>query len=195
MLLEARRPLTPGEIAAKLRSDQSNLRRLAEQMVAAGILIRQPPPRRDKGRGRQPGIAYALSPDEVAPLEAYLADEGESLGFLREGVQLLFVAVAEDLERRFHAIVGEQGIKEPPRWVGVVDGSKQQYLIAFEGSGALAQAEKLRGVFLQGEIECQRVNVSQLFGGREFVDYASEWLETVNGISARVDAQETLWPA
>lgn len=195
VLLEARRPLTPGEIAAKLRGDQSNVRRIAEQMVAAGTLVRHTPPKREKGRGRQPGIAYALADSEVAPLEAYLADEGESRGFLREGVQLLLVSVEEDLERRFHAIVGEQGIEDPPSWVCAIAGSKNQYLMAFEGPGAFRKAEKLRGIFVNKEITCLRFSVSELFGGKEFVDYASEWLQTVNGTSARIEGQEALWPA
>lgn len=195
VLLESHRPLTPGEIAAKLRGDQSNVRKVAEQMVAAGILVRHRPAKREKGRGRQPGIAYTLADGERAPLEAYLSDEGESPGFLREGVQLLVVTVPEDLERRFHAIVGEQGVNEPPRWVGVIDGSQRQYLVAFEGPGALKRAEKLRGTLVNREIGCLRLNVTELFGGREFVDFASEWLEAVNGTSARLDAQESLWPA
>ncbi len=195
VLLEAHRPLTPGEIAARLRGDQSNVRKVAEQMVTAGILVRQTPPKREKGRGRQPGVAYTLAKEEVAPLEAYLAEEGESPGFLREGVQVLLASFPEDLERRFHAIVGEQGVEYPPRWVSAIDGSRHRYLIAFEGPGALKQAEKLRGTLVQGEIKCQRFNVTELFSGKEFVDYASEWLQTVNGTSARMDAQESLWPA
>jgi len=194
VVLEAHRPLTPGEIAAKLRGDQSNVRKVAEQMVATGILVRKTPPKREKGRGRQPGVAYALAEEEVAPLEAYLADEGESLGFLREGVQILLASFPVDLERRFHAIVGEQGIEDPPRWVGALDGPHRQYLLAFEGPGALKRAEKLRGILVNREITCQRFNVTELFGGKEFVDYASEWLQTVNGTSARMDAQEALWP-
>ena len=193
-LLDAGRPLTSAEIAARLRGDQSNVRKLAEQMAADGVLLRQDPPKREKGRGRQPRTAYSLADEEIAPLRARIGEAGEILGLLRLQLQLLLVQVEEEQETHFFQVVDELGEKVGLQWMGRIDGPRQPYLLALEGEDAIQRAEVLRIALCHFEIDCGRYTVSQLLGGEAFVSSSRKSLQLTSGAVKKAIERDASWP-
>jgi hypothetical protein len=195
VLLDAGSPMTPGEIALRLGHDQSNVRKVADQMADEGVLIRHIPPKREKGRGRQPRTAYSLDLEEVPRLEEHLDNEQRrGIGVLRKGLQLLLVNVEQGREIDFLEIIDDLGGEVRPPWAGMVDGDEQRYLVAFEGEDAYERAEGLRLLLGSSEIPCSRLNVTELLTGGELVGRAGELLKKSRDLASKRAEREASWP-
>jgi hypothetical protein len=193
VLLQAGRPLTPGEIARTLQGDQSNVRRMAEQMTALGILVQHTPPKSQNRRGRTARFAYSLARDAIGPLEDHLDALGAP-GVLHQGGQLLLVAVEQDQLRDFVAVIEGVAADILPQWATSFDGDKRQYLISLHGDDAEERAEKLKIALSQVEIECTRSKVGKLFTGSEFAAYARRLHHAARETARRKVDLEATWP-
>jgi len=194
VLLDAGSPMTPGEIALRLGQDQSNVRKVADQMADEGILLRHVPPKRESGRGRQPRSAYSLALAEVAQLEEHLeSEQRRGIGVLRKGLQILLVGVEQGREIDFLEIVAEVGREVRPPWAGTIDGDEQRYLLAFEGEDSFERAERLSFLLGSADIPCSRLSVTDLLTGGDLIERAGEVLQRSKELADKRASREASW--
>jgi MarR family len=165
-LLRSPSPLVPGELARRIRKDQSNVRRTADQMVLEGVLIRRSPPERNRRPGRQPRVAYELADPETAELEVELRTDP---GKLRKGQQVVFASIDADHHHDVMEVVRKWGSELGLEWVTSVDGDRQERVFTFEGDDAEARASDLISALSALRVDCHRGVVGDVIDGRRAV--------------------------
>jgi DNA-binding MarR family transcriptional regulator len=161
LLLATRDALTATELADATGRDPSNLKKVADAMVDAGLLTRETPAHRANRRGRRPRSAYALDPTGREALERLLAQTTEA-GRLRPGQQLVFAELGDPhIEDLLH-VIGDSGAATQATWSALCDGDRQEYMIAFEGDGSDQLAVDLMAALSAAKIRVRRASVSNV---------------------------------
>lgn len=148
--------LIPREIASVLGRDPSNVKDDAEEMVSAGLLERREPTRPQSGPGRRAQWAYAVL--NVEALRRLLALRPDAT--LRKEQHLVFadLSSANDLAE----VLADPEHTKGAAWFALSDGDPQEYMIAFEGEGAVGNARQLVSVLTAANIRCRRAHISEV---------------------------------
>ena len=170
-LLDSPRPLTPGELARKTRRDQSNVRRMAGQMAAEGLLVRYPPGDAGRRVGRKPTAAYGLASGEKAALESHLKNDRPP-GTLRNGQQLVFASIDGQQLLDVMEVMAKRGSASEIDWTASVDGSRQERMMVFEGEDALERADDLMAALTALKVECSRGSIADIATGKRSIEKA-----------------------
>jgi hypothetical protein len=178
--------MTAPELALATGKDQSNMRRLAEELVAEGLLLPRDPPASSGRRGRRPKTAFAFAGGEQEKLEASLQDRGE-LGRLRPRQQLVFVEATSKMNDLL-AVLSDREVMARAAWSGLCDGSRQEFLIAFEGTDAIDASLDLMAALSAAEIRATRASVGKVEPAADLVESARRSLGFSNRSRFRREA-------
>jgi hypothetical protein len=161
------RPLGAAELAAATRRDPSNMRKVADELVAAKVLDTVEPScdrRRGKG-GRKPDRLFAFAADEREKFaERFGAAEEPAM---RSGSQLVFVDISS-LGKELVACLARPALSGA-RWAAICDGKRQELVIAFEGDNASEASLDLMAALAAAEAAASRAVVSDLYSGVDLV--------------------------
>jgi hypothetical protein len=166
------RTLTAPEIADVRGIHSSNVKRDAEEMVAAGLLERRRPASPWPGtRGRRATVAYFL-PDAGADAVRARKADAESPGRMRRGMQVVFAGagqaqIAELLEAlAVGAALGQAS------WFALCEGEPQELAIAFDGEHAVEAASDLMAELRGAHLSARRAAVSEVLPADRLVHRA-----------------------
>lgn len=154
------RGVTAGELQRSLGTHQSNLKKIAEELVAAGVLKSIKPPRSSGRPGRPAQDAFTFADGERERFEDLLEDLEEPPGPLGQGSQLVFV----DVQERGHALwslLARKGVATGTRAVRQMEGERTELLFEFKGPTAVDDAMDLMEVLHAAELKARRQHVSK----------------------------------
>ncbi|MGN6258550.1 MAG: hypothetical protein ACTHN3_12515 [Solirubrobacterales bacterium] len=157
--------LTPAEIAVATGKDQSNLRKLAEELVEVGDLreVKPPPPNGKPGRRARKAFAFTESGREQ--FEALL-DVEDDIGRLNVGSHVVFVDSEEKVEALAEAL-SHAGVDPETVWVAELMGPRPELMVVFSGLDAPDDAGDLLGKFRAAELKARQAAVSRVRSARE----------------------------
>jgi IclR helix-turn-helix domain len=160
-------PMSAAELAAATSKDPSNVRRLADELVATGVLDAvDPPAGGQKGKGgRRPERLFAFAAGER---DSFVDRFGEADGpGLKPGNQLVFVDISSLGEELVDCLSRPQLSRA--KWAAVCDGTRQELVIAFEGEDAGEASLDLMAALATAKAAAARAVVSELCSGVELV--------------------------
>lgn len=163
--------LTAPELAVATGMDRSNAKKLADELVDAGLLERRDPPAQRGRRGRPPTAAFGLAPSAAAKLEASLPRPAP-LGTLSPGHQLVFVELGGDADDSVVELLTRSDVVAGAAWSGLCDGRRQELVIAFEGAGAVDASLDLMALFAAAKLKATRVAVAKVESATELLEWA-----------------------
>lgn len=163
------------ELAAATGRDPSNLRKVAQALVAEGLLEHRLPRSTGKRPGRQSKAAFALSKDEEERLREIL-EERHEVGKLRPFQQLVFVEAGTKMDSLMDALAKEETLARAA-WTGLCDGTRQELMVAFEGSGAVDASLDLMAIFSATGLEASRVTLGKVESAADSVKSAQRRVE------------------
>jgi hypothetical protein len=159
--------MTAGEIADAAGKDASNMKKLADEMVAEGILQATAPPALNGQPGRPARTAYTFADGEREHFEA-LADEESELGLLEVGLQVVMVDADKEIEALSEVLSQGDAVRGAV-WAVNLDGEQSKVLIMFRGPNAVDDSLDLMGIFRDAELEAKRSTVTKLATPKELV--------------------------
>lgn len=162
--------LTAKQLAEATGRDPSNLRKVAEMMIEAGLVGHRPPRTSGTVRGRQPTAAYALEGDVADELRAALRDQLED-GQLRPSQQIVRVEAGEKIGTLMD-VLAEEGTAARGAWAAISDGDRQEMVIAFDGSDAVNASLDLMAVFSAAGLQASRSTISLVEGIADLIKSA-----------------------
>ncbi len=165
-LLLAKDPLCAADLGLAIGAHQSNVKKVADRMVAEGLLRLS---RRDKDgsrRGRNPAT-YSIAAGERGNFEAIL-EEGSSPGALSRGQQLVVASIPGSRVVDLKRVTAEAAAASQVEWTALIDGEPQECLMAFAGEHAVDLANDLMSRLASAEISCRRATVAQVLLGHRF---------------------------
>lgn len=161
--------LTAAEIAEIAGKDQSNVKKVADELLAAGIL-REASLAQQNGRvGRPPGAAYAFADGERERFESY-AEEQISPGGVRVGTHVVFVERDQMKDRLSDVLsvpVVARGIEEA--WEIEGDGFSG-LLFPFNGSDAPEASGNFLSQLRDAQVKAGKGVMTRISRGRELRD-------------------------
>jgi hypothetical protein len=164
------KPLTAARLAAATGRDPSNLRKVAGMLAAEGLIEPRAPGASDGRRGRQPKTAYALADGPREELEFALRSQLEE-GKLRPSQQIVFVEAGEKMDVLLD-VLAEEGSAARGSWAALCDGSRQELMIAFEGSDAVGASLDLMTIFSSVGLQASRGSLSLVDGMTDLIKSA-----------------------
>jgi len=162
--------LTAARLAAATGRDQSNIRKVAEILAEEGLIEPRTPVASDRGQGRQPKFAYALREGAREELEAALQGQVEK-GKMLPSQQVVFVEAGEKMDVLLD-VLAEEGTAARGSWAALCDGSRQELIIAFEGSDAVNASLDLMTIFSSAGLEASRGSISLVDGMTDLIKSA-----------------------
>lgn len=160
-------PLSAAQLAAATRKDPSNVRKIASELVTAGVIDSvEPSAERKTGKGgRKPNRLFAFAAGEWEKFaERFTSADGPTLA---NGSQLVFIDISS-LRKDLVECLARPSLSSA-RWAAVCDGKRQELVVAFEGEDAGQAALDLMGALGSAEAEASRAVVSELCSGVELV--------------------------
>jgi hypothetical protein len=160
-------PLSAAQLAAATRKDPSNVRKIADGLVTAGVIHSvEPSVERKTGRGgRKPDRLFAFAAGEREKFAAqFTTADGPAIA---NGSQLVFVDISS-LPKELVECLARPSLSRA-KWAAVCDGKRQELVVAFEGETAGQAALDLMGALGAAEAEASRAVVSELCSGVELV--------------------------
>lgn len=160
-------PLTAADLQRALgRTHQSNLKKVAEELVAADALTKAPAEGR-RGPGRPPQDAFAFAEGEQERFEdlfEQLETPGDSLV---EGAEVVVVDAHEDeLEKgeTLWSLLSQKGTARGARPVKQIDMAEEgtRFLFEFTGPGAVHEAMDLMAALKARKLDVRRGRVSKV---------------------------------
>lgn len=154
-------PLTMGRLADAIERHPSNLSPVMEALVSEGLVGNAPPPRRP-GRGRPATIAFALTDEGRASMEAARAGEP---GQLSEGDHLVLADASPDALFELLHVAGDDAAAVRASWTCMLGGLRPERAFAFRGPDAARGADDLMAVLTGARIANRHLIVSDLGAG------------------------------
>lgn len=168
VLLAASEPLSASRIAKLASKDASNVKRAADDLVDAGLLVRTPPPEGSNGGpGRPTSAVYALAEGHEDELRQALETDAEP-GQLAVGLQIVFVETPSFRLAEIDDVLAHAFEVQSAKWAALCDGEPPGYLIAFEGETATESTVDLMSVLSAAEISSRRVTPLDLMAASVF---------------------------
>lgn len=172
-LLDRGVPMTAAEIASAIDRDPSNTRRAAHEMVDADLLEARPCTHEHLARGRRAQSEFSLRKERVAVLRELLP-ESIAPGLLRPGQQMVFAQAAGGGLVEMADALAEAGFATRGRWGAICDGDPQEYVMVFDGAGAIRAAVDLMSMLTAAEVRCRRISVADLMPAHELATWSSD---------------------
>ena len=129
LLTSSQEYLTASELAEATGKDASNVGKLAERMVADGLLRSREPRRIGGHRGRRPSKEYALMAGGRVRLDELL--ETRIPGALCRGQQLILAEVDQRTYGDLLLVLSDTSVLSQATWSALWHGDRQEYVIAF----------------------------------------------------------------
>lgn len=176
--------MTARELAEAVGKNQSNVRRTANAMVDADLLVAEQAPLRHTGSGRQPKVVYRLADAERRRLRTIL-DARNDLGTLAEGLEVVLADASGARLPALLAVMTEPEAAPQLAWSALVDGEPQEYLFAFEGPGARSGATSLVAVLAAADIPSRRASIAGVVAGHRFLAEARQATTAATRVAIR----------
>jgi hypothetical protein len=159
--------MTAAELAAATGKDQSNLKKVADELVQEGVLrITRPAP--SSRRGRRASTAFAFSEGERERFETFVS-EPRQRGVLEPGVHLVIVDAPAKDESLSEVLSEAEAVREVA-WSVYIDGERPELAFAFRGSDAVDDSLDLMAIFAAAELEARRASVGKVETPEELVE-------------------------
>jgi hypothetical protein len=170
--------MTSAQLSMATGKDQSNLKKLADDLVDEGVLQRTEPPVSRRQPGRRAKVAFAFAEGEREKFEALVGSDADT-GVLRAGHQLVLVQAGTKVEDLLE-VLSRPEVMARAAWAGLVDGERQEYMIAFAGPDAVDASLDLLAVLSSAGLEATRASVGKIGTSTNLVKSALRSLQLVN---------------
>jgi hypothetical protein len=160
--------MTASQLSESTGKDQSNQKKLAEELVAEGVLRHVPPSPVNGGPGRRARTAFAFASDSERERFEELIDKRDALGLLSVGQQIVFVDAGQKMEALSEVLSQVDSVRGS-RWSTTLDGDRAQVMIVFEGPSAVDDSRDLMAIFSDAQLEARRSSVAQIGTPRDLV--------------------------
>ncbi|MGC1853395.1 MAG: hypothetical protein WA687_13245 [Solirubrobacterales bacterium] len=165
LLTASENGMTAAEMSFVAQQHQSNLKKVAEELVREGALRYTDPPSVNGRRGRKPRVAFAFADAERQRFEELVADENP-MGLLGMGTQLVMVD-AEDQPVRLSEVLSQSAAVSAAAWATHVDGERPEVWLAYEGHHAPDDSRDLMAILHAAELNARRGSVGKLASTRD----------------------------
>jgi hypothetical protein len=179
--------MTAAEMGLLAGQDQSNLKKVAEELVREGVLRYTDPPSLNGRRGRRPRDAYAFADGEQQRLEELVGEE-RSFGVLGVGTQVVIVDAEQDPERLSEVLL-RSDLTENLAWAAHVDRGRSEVWLAYEGHEASDDSRDLMTAFRIAELSARRASVMKLVGARDLAPSMERSRRRAEGTRAQFQAR------
>jgi hypothetical protein len=169
--------MTAAQLSLATGRDQSNLKKLADEMVKEGALRKTAPPPNSLP-GRPARAAFVFEDGERERFEALVDEEGD-LGLLKLGLQIVVVDADEKMES-LSEVLSEADVVRSAVWTAFFDGSQSELLIAYQGEDAVDDSRDLMALLKSAELKARRASVTKVSTSTELAKAERRLKQRVN---------------
>jgi len=182
--------LTASQLEDMIGKHQSNLKKAAEQLVAAGVLKPEREPPRPNGQpGRRAQTAFAFAEGERERFE-YLMDDAHQLDFPEVGTHFVFVDT-QDRRDDLWKVLSQTGVASGLDRVWHLEGERREMMFAFNGPNAVDDSMDFFEVLSDAELNVRRQSVSQSSSSRDMRKVARRRRERVQRSRQQLGLMQT----
>jgi hypothetical protein len=188
---EAEGPLTAARLAAATGRDQSNLKKAAEELVAAGALRALEPDLATNGRaGRPARTAFAFADGQREQFEEFLDLADRPSDLAEVGTQLVIIDADEGHDTLWK-VLSQPGVGSGADRGFQLEGGRSEVMYAFNGPNAVDDSNDFLAILTAAELKAHRHSISKAASPRDFRRTAQRRLERVQRSRERRGAMQT----
>jgi hypothetical protein len=183
-LLATSGPLSASDFEPFVAAHQSNIKKEAERMAAAGLIRREVlPPGAAVRRGPRPE-AFGLSPGQREQAARELGSV-VPLGLLEQGQAVVTASVGRGHTADLLEVLAQAEATAAAAWVALLG---DDLLVAYSGPDASGPALELEAVLEAADVPCRRATVARIGPGH---DWAREGRKVTRAVNRARDRQRS----
>ena len=157
--------LTASQLQDAIGKHQSNLKKAAHELVAAGVLIAVDPDLSEGQPGRRAQTAFKFTHGERERFEELL-DREETSGFPEVGTQVVFVDASGKRDALWK-VLSQTGVASGLDRAWQLDGDRTEMMFAFKGPTAVDDSLDFLEILGAAELSARRQTISKTGTSRE----------------------------